>query len=90
MNKIEEIKEKIIDVDKNLDWKCHINIKCKINLIIDELQPFLKTPEEELLIELGELISEQQHTDDWQFNDNSDVRKFTEICNKVKELENGN
>jgi len=51
----------------------------------DELLKKVKTPEEELLIDLGELILEQQHTGDWQFNDNSDVRKFTEICNMVKD-----
>jgi len=83
MNKIEEIKDRYSFGYSN-------TFIDEVERITTELQPFLKTPKEELLAELGELISEQQHTGDWQFNDNADVRKFTEICNKVKELENGN
>ena len=74
MNKIEELKDRYLFGYSN-------TFIDEVERITTELQPF---------VELGELILEQQHTGDWQFNDNSDVRKYTEICNKVKELENGN
>ena len=74
-----------IDFDKltEVSW-------CIDRIFSNDIEYKLKSQLGKLFTELGELISEQQHTGDWQFNDNSDVRKFTEICNKVKELENGN